>query len=211
VPVELFPRLSRYLDDRNTEAGEIQEERRRILAEVAAWIRSRLEDGGPTRLNFICTHNSRRSHMAQLWAQASAAYHGVVGIETYSGGTEATAFNPRAVAALQRAGFEIDGEPDPTNPLYLVRYSPREPALRAFSKVYDQAPNPAADFGAFMTCSDADENCPVVFGASARFSITYQDPKEADDTPREAEVYDERCRQVAREIALVFAEVAESG
>jgi arsenate reductase len=69
-----------------------------------------------------------------------------------------------------------------------------------FSKKFDDDFNPKTNFAAIMTCSEADENCPFVPGAEFRKSITYTDPKEADGTNREVEVYDERCRQIATEM-----------
>jgi protein-tyrosine-phosphatase len=147
--------------------------------------------------------------MAQLWAQAAAHHFGINGVETYSGGTEATAFDPRAVAALERAGFSIEATSTGENPVYGVRFSESAEPIRCFSKVYDQPPNPTGGFGAVMTCGAADEGCPVVFGAARRIAITYDDPKAADGTTQEAAVYDERCRQIAREMLFAFSRVRD--
>jgi hypothetical protein len=148
--------------------------------------------------------------MAQLWAQAAAHYFGISGVDTYSGGTEATAFNPRAVAALRRAGFEITQASEGENPVYDVRFTDEMEPLRCYSKVHNEPPNPDRGFAAVMTCSDADAACPIVFGAVQRIAITYDDPKTADGTPDEATIYDERCRQIAREMLYVFS-LAETG
>jgi arsenate reductase len=143
--------------------------------------------------------------MAQLWASVGAAHYGVKNVETFSGGTEATAFNPRAVAALQRAGFKIEQGPQKTNPRYKVFIgTPAEP-LVCFSKVYHAEPNPKSDFCAVMTCAQADKNCPIVHGASVRLAICYEDPKTADGTPMEGARYDERCAQIAREMLYAFS------
>jgi protein-tyrosine-phosphatase len=143
--------------------------------------------------------------MAQLWAQTAAARYRIGGIRTYSGGTEATEFNPRAVAALERAGFDIAKTSDESNPRYVVRYHPDGPALEAFSKVYDQPPNPQSGYAAVMTCSQADEACPVVLGAEERIAVPYDDPKESDGSGQETAVYDERCFQICTEMAYVFS------
>ena len=45
----------------------------------------------------------------------------------------------------------------------------------------------------------------MVLGAAERIAITYEDPKAFDGTDREAEAYDERCRQIAREMLYVFS------
>jgi arsenate reductase len=140
-----------------------------------------------------------------LWAQAAAYYYGVSGVSCFSGGTEATAFNPRAVKAMQEAGFEIIKNTQSENPEYEIRYSSEAPALRVFSKKYNDPFNPGQDFAAVMTCSHADENCPIVFGASKRISITYHDPKDFDNTPQEEMKYRERVNQIGREMLYTFS------
>jgi arsenate reductase len=199
------------MDQSLLEFDRITAERRAPLDELAGYIRDEIQAGRLARMIFICTHNSRRSHMSQIWAQTAAAHYGLDGIETYSGGTEATAFNPRAVAALRRAGFEINPTDDNENPVYTVRYGEAGPSMEAFSKVYSDPPNPTSDFCAVMTCSNADEACPYVQGASHRVSITYDDPKDADGTEQEAEVYDERSLEIGREMFYVFCHAAKTG
>jgi arsenate reductase len=207
---ELGPSLAKYVVARTADFDAISSDRRAKLDELAAYIRRQRDTSEPVRLIFICTHNSRRSHMAQLWAAAAAARYGIDDVETYSGGTEATEFNPRAVEALRHAGFEIETTaPEVTNPKYLVRLSPASDALECVSKVYDQPPNPTSDFCAVMTCSAADEACPSVPGAALRLAIPYDDPKVADGTPKEAATYDERCAQIAREMLFAFSHAAE--
>ena len=181
--------------------------RREKLQQLASYVDSR-KGSDRIALNIICTHNSRRSHLAQIWAATAAYYHGVAGVETFSGGTEATAFNPRAVAAIRRAGFQVEaGEGD--NPVYILTYATDAEPLQCFSKVYDHELNPQSKFAAIMTCSDADEYCPFIPGVELRLPLTYDDPKEADDTPEETARYDERVRQIGREILYAFSLVNE--
>jgi arsenate reductase len=205
----LSPMLAKYVAARTAQFDVIAADRQAKLDELATYIRKQRDAGEPVRLVFICTHNSRRSHMAQLWAAAAAASYGIDDVETFSGGTEATAFNPRAVAALERAGFEIKtSAPADANPKYLVRLSSGADPIECFSKVYDQAPNPKSDFCAVMTCSSADKACPLVSGATLRLAIPYDDPKVADGTPDETATYDERCAQIAREMLFAFSHAA---
>jgi arsenate reductase len=203
----LNEKLRHYVATRVGEFDSIPQERRDQLRKLASYIRDKMKADRPARLVFICTHNSRRSQMCQLWAATAAAYFGVPHVENFSGGTEVTAFNARAVAALRRAGFGID-EPAPTqNPRYRVRFHSAGPELECFSKVYRDASNPGSDFCAVMTCSQADKQCPIVAGASARIALPFDDPKVFDGTPQETNKYDERCRQIARELLFVFSEV----
>jgi protein-tyrosine phosphatase/arsenate reductase len=146
--------------------------------------------------------------MAQIWARTAIHYYGVANVQTFSGGTEATAFHANAVAAMKRAGFVIEDVSTGPNPTYSVRFREEVPPLRAFSKVFDAPPNPTLDFGAVMTCSQADAACPSVPGASFRIVIPYDDPKAFDGTGREAQKYDERCRQISREMLFVFSLLA---
>lgn len=145
--------------------------------------------------------------MAQLWAGLAAHYYGLNMIETFSGGTEATAFNPNAVDAMIRAGFKVVN-PGGNNPKYEVHYSENESPFICYSKTFDDSVNPDADFVAVMTCSDADENCPFVPGTDFRISVTYRDPKESDGTDMESQTYDERCKQIATEMFYMMSLVS---
>lgn len=154
---------------------------------------------------YVCTHNSRRSHFGQIWAHVAADYFGIENVHTFSGGTEATAFNPNAIAAMERVGFSVKKKLEGTNPIYEVYHSEKAKPSICFSKVYDHPGNPSTDFAAIMTCSDAEENCPFIPGVELRIATTYDDPKAFDQTPRQNEKYDERCRQIAREAFYVFS------
>lgn len=195
----MYTKLKTYISELESDFISIPSSRKEDLRKVADYIRTKQENGKIAKLNFICTHNSRRSHLAQIWTAVAAAHYRVDGIETYSGGTEATAFNPRAVAALKRAGLEVEN-PGGDNPLYKVWFDDDSDPMICFSKTFDDPFNPNSDFAAIMTCSDADENCPFVPGAEFRKPVTYRDPKESDGTDQEAEVYNERCRQIASEM-----------
>jgi len=200
----LHPELQRYVNERVVPALDaIPAERKESLDLIAAFVKERKAAGSTADLTFICTHNSRRSHLSQLWAATAAWSFAQDHVRTYSGGTEATAFNPGAVAAVERAGFQVV-KPEGKNPIYEVSFSKDHVAERCWSKKYDDAANPQKDFCAVMNCSEADKNCPIVFGALDRVSLPYNDPKEADNTPEEAARYDERCLQIAAELWYVM-------
>ena len=194
----MLQKITNYISSLNQ---DIEESRKPILNQLVAYIR---ENKQP-KLNFICTHNSRRSHLSQIWAQVFAHHFGLK-ISTYSGGTEATAFHPNAVAALKRAGFEISSE-EGDNPKYHISYSADKNAMICFSKKFDDATNPSSGFAAIMTCSEADADCPLVSGADTRIKLFYEDPKVADGTPEEARTYDERCAEIASQMHFVFSSI----
>lgn len=159
---------------------------------------------------FVCTHNSRRSHIAQLWAQAAAHALGVDGVTTWSGGTEATAFNPRAVRMMRAAGFQLEGRPgEGGNVRYAVSYGERLPGQVAFSKVYSDPTNPQKGFAAVMVCDSADEACPVVFGAALRVSLPFVDPKRSDGTPAEAQTYADSGQEIGQVMAWLMGQAAK--
>ncbi|MBL7877759.1 MAG: protein-tyrosine-phosphatase [Cyclobacteriaceae bacterium] len=201
----MFSTLQTKIDQLIKEFDQIPAERKETLAELTKFVQAKINASKPVYLNFICTHNSRRSHLSQLWAQAAAHYYGVENVFCFSGGTEATAFNPRAVKAMQEAGFNISITKAGDNPVYEVRFAPNAKPVIAFSKKYDDPFNHNKDFAAIMTCSHADENCPLVLGASGRIALTYDDPKEFDGTPLEATKYSERVHQIGREILYSFS------
>lgn len=206
----LLPAVDHYVQTRIAEFDSISESRKERLRELSRYVAEAARHERPIRLLFVCTHNSRRSQLAQLWAQTAAVYFEVSDVQTYSGGIEATAFNPRAVEAARRAGLEINKTTADDNPVYHVRFAPSRPWQTCFSKLFNQAPNPRKDFCVIMVCSDADRACPAVPGATVRIALPFEDPKSADGTPDESKVYDERCRQIAREILYAFSAVKKS-
>lgn len=203
----LNPTLTTFINQFQKEYEQIPAERKQILQQLTSFIEEKQKAGDAITLNFICTHNSRRSHLAQLWAQAAAHYNRIDNVACFSGGTEATAFNPRAVKAMQAAGFNITQTTPGDNPIYEVTFGEGIAPVIAFSKTYDDPFNHNKDFAAIMTCSHADENCPLVMGASARIALTYDDPKEFDGTLREEAMYAERVHQIGCEIFYAFSQV----
>lgn len=209
APTDVLPSLQGAAQTAASSFEAIAPERRQDLEKMAACLRERGSKGEAMQIIFICTHNSRRSHFSQVWAQTAAAWYGVKGFQAFSGGVEVTACNGRTVAALRRAGFDVSYSTGGKNPIYLVRYSPTAEPLRSFSKVYDNIENPKYDFVAAMTCDHADGACPLVRGAGLRVLIHYIDPKVSDGTPEEAATYDERSRQIAGEMFYLLSRIAD--
>lgn len=199
--------LENYIRVCAEEFDMIPVERKAELEELAMYVQKQQAGKEKSDLTFICTHNSRRSHLSQIWAQAASAWYGVANVECWSGGTEATAFNPRAVKAAQNAGFIVEKKGQEENPHYLVSYSEDFEPCICFSKTYDDPFNPQENYCAIMTCSSADEACPIVHGAAERLAIRYEDPKAYDGTDLEEKKYAERCRQIAREMLYAFSRV----
>jgi arsenate reductase (thioredoxin) len=185
----------------------VPNERKEILNPLIEYIQNKVNANQEIRLNFICTHNSRRSHLSQIWAQTMAFHFNIKNIFCYSGGTEATAMFPKVGETLANQGFEIQQLSEKQNPVYAVKFDVNQHAIICFSKTYFDDFNPKSQFGAIMTCNNADEGCPMVFGAEARFQIKYDDPKAFDGTELMNEKYTERSVQIASEMYYVFSQL----
>ena len=200
-----YSQIEKNIELYKSQFDQIPEDRKMALKKLALFMDDKIRAGEKIDLIFICTHNSRRSHISQIWAQTAASYYEIPNVFCYSGGTEATAFNPRAVTAMKEAGFQIKTPADATNPVYEIKFANDADAIIAFSKKYDADTNPGKGFSAVMTCSHADENCPVVIGAAVRVSTPYDDPKDFDGTPQETVKYTERVHQIGRDIVYAFS------
>ncbi len=194
-----IPETLQFCNGLVTDFNQISDQRKAELEEVSTYIRKRKNEKQSIRFTVICTHNSRRSHFGQIWLKVAADYYDIE-IETYSGGTEATIFHPNAVDAIERCGFQVSPTGDKSNPVYSIFYSENSDPILCYSKRFDSPDNPSEGFGAILVCSDAAEACPHVPGAERRFVLPYRDPKEFDGTDIETQKYDERCRQIAREL-----------
>ena len=201
----MFQNLSKTIE--NISNISVSVERKEVLQSLVDYIQNKVNTNDVIRLNFICTHNSRRSHLSQIWAQTMAFQFGINNVFCYSGGTEATAMFPKVGETLIKQGFEIQQLSKNKNPVYAIKFSENEAPIIAFSKTYFDDFNPKSNFGAIMTCNNADEGCPMVFGAEARFPIKYDDPKAFDGTEIMNEKYTERSLEIASEMCFVFAQI----
>jgi len=186
---------------------ELSEERKVTLNPLIDFIQNKLENDKPIDLNFICTHNSRRSHLSQIWAQIASVYFDIPKVSCYSGGTEETAMFPKVVETLEEQGFKIFNISDAPNPVYAIKYDDNYHPIMGFSKKYDSPFNPDNSFAAIMTCSQADVGCPFISGAEKRIPITYEDPKISDNTPTQSDVYKQRSLEIGAEMFYIFSQI----
>lgn len=203
----MIPSIKAYCDELIKEFDSISSERKILLEKISQYIQQKKQEHKPIQLVYVCTHNSRRSHFGQIWSQVAAHYYKVNDVQTFSGGTEATAFNINAINAVKRIGFEVKKTTDTVNSIYHLHYSTKEKPIECFSKVYNDNVNPKHEFATIMTCSDAEENCPFIPGVELRIGTTYDDPKAFDNTPLQDVKYDERCKQIAIETFYVFSKI----
>lgn len=199
----MYPLLIETIE--KIQVPNISEERKGILQPLIDFVQQKLKNQQQVNINFICTHNSRRSHLSQVWAQVAAAHFKIPNVVCYSGGTVETALFPKVADTLSNQGFEISKIAETSNPVYAIKYSDNALPIVGFSKKYDHPFNPTSAFAAVMTCSQADEGCPFIAGAEKRIPITYEDPKISDNTPKQSEIYAERSLQIAAEMFYVFS------
>ena len=199
--------IKTYCDSLSKEFNTISVERKLILEQITQYISEKKSINMPINLVYICTHNSRRSYFGQIWAKVAAHYFSIDNVKTFSGGTEATAFNINAINAITKVGFDIDKKNDDINPIYQIYFDKNEKPITCFSKVYNDIANPTSEFAAIMTCSDAEENCPFIAGVELRIGTTYDDPKAFDNTTLQDAKYDERCKQIALETFYIFSKI----
>jgi len=185
----------------------VSSERKEMLQPLIDYIQSKIDVNQDVKLNFICTHNSRRSHLSQIWAQTMAFHYGIKNVECFSGGTEAAALFPKVAETLLNQGFSVEKLSIEPNPVYSIKFSDNEHPIIGFSKVFDSEFNPKSAFAAIMTCSQADEGCPFIAGAEKRFPIRYDDPKIYDTTDLQTEKYSERSIEIATEMKYVFSQI----
>lgn len=202
----MYSNIKKYCDELTSDFDIITSERKEILHKLSNYIQTKIDLKSEIKLVYVCTHNSRRSHFGQIWASVAASFYSVENVTTFSGGTEATAFNINAINSLKRTGFLITDDNSLTNPKYKVCFSDTEYST-CFSKVYDDKENPVNSFAAIMTCSDAEQNCPFIPGVELRIGTTYNDPKEFDNTSLQDSKYDERSQQIALETLYVFSKL----
>lgn len=201
----LFPEIEVFIKELNTDS--IPNERKVILQPLIDFIQEKVNNKQEIRLNFICTHNSRRSHLSQIWAQTLAAYFKIQNVFCYSGGTENTSVYPMVITTLENTGFTTNSISIGENPIYSIKFDHNQHPIIAFSKKFDADFNPKSEFAAIMTCSQADGGCPFIIGAEKRIPITYDDPKAFDNTPFQSEKYHERSLQIATELLFVFYQI----
>lgn len=186
---------------------KINQGRKSVLQPLIDYIQNKVSSGSDININFICTHNSRRSHLSQVWAQIAAAYYEIAKVNCYSGGTEATAMFSKIAETFAHAGLDVNIISNTSNPIYALKYDKNALPIIGFSKKYDAPFNPQSMFVAIMTCSQADAGCPFIAGAEKRIPITYEDPKISDNTEQQDQVYKNRSLEIASEMFYIFSNI----
>ena len=206
----IYQKINAQIEELINQFDAIPAERKLLLNKISTYVNNCMEEERTAKLIYICTHNSRRSHFGQIWSKVAATYYGCHNVQSYSGGTEATAFNPNAIKAMETLGFIVTKEKEHSNPMYAVQFDDANSPVVCFSKKYDDELNPKQGFCAVMTCTEADGACPYIEGAQVRVATPYNEPKAFDGTPQQDAMYLERSKQIATECLYVFSQINKS-
>ena len=206
--MKLYSNLNNSIHELIKEFDLITEKRKQELENLALDIKESIVKFGKAEITVICTHNSRRSQLAQLWIKAASIHYGLKNIYTFSGGTEATSFNYRMVNAIKNYGFKVKQLDENANPKYHILLGETDENMDIlYSKVYSENYNPQSNYIAIMVCSQADDGCPFVSGAFKRVSLPYLDPKEFDDTEFESIKYAEKIKEIGIQVLFMASKV----
>lgn len=113
----------------------------------------------PTRVLFLCTHNSARSQIAE----GILRFMGRDRVEVYSAGNAPSTINPLAIRAAQERGVDISGQA---------------------SKHLDDYKDEPFDY-IITVCDRAKESCPVFPGDPVQIHWSFPDPTQVQGTERQ--------------------------
>ena len=180
---------------------KVSNKRAIVLNEIVNYINKKRSENKISKLNFICTHNSRRSQFCQFWATFFSNYYNIR-CEAYSGGTVETEVYKSVVNNIRDYGFNISFK-ECNNPIYSIKFK-NVNLGNYFSKFYYDFKNPKNEFAAIMTCSDAEKICPFVEGSEVKFYLPYEDPKKYDKSKSEKNDYKKTSEKIASEMNYLF-------
>lgn len=189
------------------DTNTIAEHRTKRLDKLIKHIKLDQDKNLKTQLNFICTHNSRRSQFSQIWSATFAYYFNHTNIFSFSGGTEVTETYKSVIKTLEKIGFKITQKSKSFNRHYQVNIYKTKKNITLYSKMYNCEKNPKTEFIAIMNCSNADINCPIIPGALSRFSLPYEDPKSFDGYDDELYQYSKTNIEIATSMKYLFENI----
>ena len=171
-----------------------------VLDKIASKITSRLKLDLKANVVFVCTHNSRRSQIAEVSLRSFLKVLQIPEISVFSCGTEKTGIPDQIVRLLEGLGFEV---------LKTGEFINVGSEITLSSKTFDD-PGLPPNLLAIMVCDHASESCPFVPSFSERISLEFQDPKSADGSPQETVSYENAWKKISREMAYLALKLEEN-
>jgi protein-tyrosine-phosphatase len=133
----------------------------------------------PTRILFLCTHNSARSQMAE----ALMRHLGGARVEAHSAGTEPSRVHPTALAVLQKR--DID-------------------ASQLYSKRLDQFVGQQFDY-VVTVCDRAKESCPIFPGDPERIHWSFPDPSAVTEPDEQNRAFLQTFVELEKRLTILLA------
>jgi len=203
-----FPEILDYCRNLELLSGGIKKERKTKLAVLAAQIKQLKRELSPVEIMVVCTHNSRRSHMGELWLRVGIDYYGLSNLRIHSAGTERSAINIRTIRSFQAIGLLVEKSMNKEeNPNYKINWRTDEKSYTGYSKEIGSEELPTNGIVSILVCEDAAENCPFIVGSKLRINLPYEDPKRYDDTLEERTKYLERNLEIGSEMFYLLSEL----
>ena len=180
--------LDKYID--NLDDIILRDYQKRRVKKISEELRG--EINSCNKIVFICTHNSRRSQLCEVWGSILSKRFNL-DLSFFSAGTEKTEVCGEAIKSLERAGmdFTIVG-----NNILIQN------KIELHSKTLDEIKED--EFISLITCSDAEKNCPIDPRSKKNIKLFYDDPKKYDGTKEESDEYDKTCKLIASELNRIF-------
>jgi len=151
--------IARHLERVGDHATNLAEEA--VYATSAHDIRH-MQQGGKTKVLFVCVHNSARSQMAEAWLQ----HLGGDAFDVKSAGVEPGTLNPLAIEAMREVGIDISRN--------LTR------------SVFDVFKTGELFHYVIAVCDKTSaERCPIFPGVTQRLEWSFPDPGAVTGSPEE--------------------------
>ena len=178
--------------------NSISKKRLKILDKIINELNKNTLKNNYPKIIFICTHNSRRSQLAEIWSHTFSFIFKKKN-KIFSAGTSKEEFNIRAINVLEKIGFKIKEE----GKKYIFNFSENCNSIHMYSKDISEL-NLKNHFITIMTCADSDKNCPAIPNALARILLSYKDPKSFDNSKQETNKYIATSKKIALELFYLF-------
>jgi len=172
-----------------------EKDKKNLLDDIISKIQKSLKI--TNNIVFLCTHNSRRSQLCQVWGIILSKIYNI-DLKFNSAGTEKTEVNKNILYCFSHIGLEVKGNK--------IIYE--DLSISLHSKLLDEIqPN---KFISIMTCSDAEKSCPSDSRSIKNISMTYQDPKVFDYKEKEKDEYLKTSKLIAKELNYVLKKLVDS-
>tara|TARA_Y100001949_G_C15986510_1_gene330879 strand:+ start:2001 stop:2567 length:567 start_codon:yes stop_codon:yes gene_type:complete len=169
------------------------QKRKKRLDNIASVINENLNK---TRsIVFLCTHNSRRSQICEVWGKVFAEiYRKKININ--SAGAFKTVVHSQVYESIVKCGLVVDNKKE-------IFFDKKKFKLN--SKTIDSLT--MKNFIAVMTCSNAEKSCPNDPRSIRNIKMFFNDPRIYDETDKMSREYLNTTIYIAEELNYIFKNI----